>query len=40
MPGIRKSQTFKKTQIDNDLVGTKNHDEAHKRLAIPSHIND
>jgi hypothetical protein len=40
MGGIRKSQTLKKTEFDinNDLVGIKNQDEAQRRIAIPSHI--
>lgn len=38
MAGVRKSQTLKKTQIENDLVGIKNNDETNKRIAIPSHL--
>lgn len=38
MAGFRKSQTLKKTQIENDLVGIKNNDETNKRIAIPSHL--
>ena len=37
MAGVRKSQTLKKTQIENDLVGIKNNDETNKRIAIPSY---